>query len=197
MKQTFATSLLMFAFACSVLLGSPAARAIDSVSAVRAANMWIRLTDPGDAHDTYDRAQHIHIADLNNDKVDEVAYLSHMTCRGSNFDCPNHVVVMSTPLKPGFWPFLGYNKGDPNELRRPIVDIGYGDDASIQIPGDVETMVIVGSTIRVTFMASLDSPSCKRALYGDRGLQPIKNDCPPPGRHVWILQWKPGQLSRR
>jgi hypothetical protein len=181
------------ALAALALALSGAAAAVDSAQAVRAANVW-RAYEPGDdvRHDF--RAGHVLIADFDRDGVDEIVYLGTATCNGSTSDCQNDIYVM-TPLTrhdPRIHPGPLDNDFMTDFWRRARAS-GYGNDASLHIPGDVERVAIVGRRICVVFTASLDSPICLRK---QREAHPRMEQCPPPGRYAWVLSWRKGQVLR-
>lgn len=172
--------------------------AVDSQTAVRAANLWTRIQYPGDAHESYEPARYVQIADLDQNGKDEVIYLHRIPCDGGgSFDCTNSVTVLKTPISRDAevlrskGPFVSMFD-DP---KQSVIDLGYEYDASLHVPGEIKKLVIVGHTIRVTFMATLESHACLRGLR-KRHPEWSQSDCPPPGRYVWTLQWKPGELKR-
>ncbi|MEG3791642.1 hypothetical protein V1318_16070 [Lysobacter sp. CCNWLW3] len=183
---------VVMAVAALVLMFGGAADAIDSRGAVRAANAWTRFS-PGDDIQFDHRAKHVHIADLDRDGVEEVVYLQTATCIGAGFDCNNEVTVM-TPLREDD-PRVRNNRpffSDATIARiRRTVPGAYVGDASLQVPGDVRTLAIVGDRIQVTFDVARDSPICNRS-HGPR----VNNPCPEPGRYRWTLSWRPGALSK-
>ncbi|MET1024581.1 MAG: hypothetical protein ABWX87_09765 [Pseudoxanthomonas sp.] len=199
MKRSGRATLMAVALAALTMMKAPTALAIDSTSAVRAANLWSRIEYPGDAHEGYNRPEFVNAADLDGDGRDEVIYLQRITCDGGgSHDCTNEVSVLRTPIRPDSWVLTS---PDPfitmfGDSRQSIVESGYDHDAYLQIPGDIEKLAIVGHTIRVTFIATLKSHACNRPFRVAGGPMSREPACPQPGRYVWILQWKPGELKR-
>ncbi len=174
---------------------SPAA-AIDSTKAVRAANLSAE-SRPGDDGAFDYKASHVLKADLNRDGIEEVVYLLTATCIAVNFDCANEVIVL-TPI-PADSPCLRGHLDIGNEYerdyRRRLAAVGYADNASFQIPGKVDALVIDGNGIRVHFTVNVDSNLCKRTL--ETRLTGREPPCPAAGPHTWRLAWKPGSLAQK
>ncbi len=173
---------------------SPAA-AIDSTTAVRAANLSAEVR-PGDDIAFDYRASHVLKADLNGDGIEEVIYLLTTTCIAANFDCPNEVIVL-TPVAaddPRLRSHPEIDNSDVLDYRRRLAAVGYADDATLQIPGDVDTLAIDGHDIRVNFTVNAVSNICKRSL--EARLAGKEDPCPVPGPQTWRLAWKPTLLVR-
>jgi hypothetical protein len=174
--------------------------ALDSEAAVRIANLWSRIDYPGDAHEAYQRAQHVHAADLDGDGREEVIYLRRVTCYGggSSAGCANEVTVLRTPIAGSSWlhKTSEANISIFDDPKASVIASGYERDAMLQIPGDITRLTILDGAIQVTFVASLKSDTCVRDHSRFSAVPPQPDTCPAPGRHVWRLHWKPGELSR-
>jgi hypothetical protein len=189
-------TLLKCAVIWLVLLAatSPAAT-IDSTTAVRAANLSAEDRPADDIAFDY-RASHVLKADLNGDGIEEVVYLLTTTCIAANFDCPNEVIVL-TPIAAGDPRLRSHRDIDNSDVldyRRRLAAVGYADDATLQIPGDVDTLAIDGQEIRVNFTVNAASNICKRSL--EARLAGKVDPCPAPGPQTWRLAWKPTLLVR-
>jgi len=100
----------------------------------------------------------------------------------------NELVVM-TPLAEGDARGQATSPGKSaydDETYALIRASGYADDASVHIPGEMETITMDGDRIRVTFNSTRSSKLCVRG----------KVACPPEGQHAWVYRWSPGKLTR-
>ncbi|TDB33707.1 hypothetical protein TEP_08580 [Stenotrophomonas sp. TEPEL] len=126
-------------------------------------------------------------ADLDGDGRPEIIYLYTATQTGSAMQL-NELVVM-TPLAEGDVRGQATSPGKSaydDETYALIRASGYADDASVHIPGEMETITMDGDRIRVTFNSTRSSKLCVRG----------KVACPPEGQHVWVYRWSPGKLTR-
>lgn len=126
-------------------------------------------------------------ADLDGDGRPEIIYLYTATQTGSAMQL-NELVVM-TPLAEGDARGQATSPGKSaydDETYALIRASGYADDASVHIPGEMETITMDGDRIRVTFNSTRSSKLCVRG----------KVACPPEGQHVWVYRWSPGKLTR-
>lgn len=126
-------------------------------------------------------------ADLDGDGRPEIIYLYTATQTGSAMQL-NELVVM-TPLAEGDGRGQATSPGKSaydDETYALIRASGYADDASVHIPGEMETITMEGDRIRVTFNSTRSSKLCVRG----------KVACPPEGRHAWVYRWTQGKLTR-
>ena len=126
-------------------------------------------------------------ADLDGDGRPEIIYLYTATQTGSAMQL-NELVVM-TPLAEGDARGQATSPGKSaydDETYALIRASGYADDASVHIPGEMETITMEGDRIRVTFNSTRSSKLCVRG----------KVACPPEGRHAWVYRWTQGKLTR-
>ncbi|MGO4719707.1 hypothetical protein [Stenotrophomonas indicatrix] len=126
-------------------------------------------------------------ADLDGDGRPEIVYLYTATQTGSAMQL-NELVVM-TPLAEGDARGQATSPGKSaydDETYALIRASGYADDASVHIPGEMETITMDGDRIRVTFNSTRSSKLCVRG----------KVACPPEGQHAWVYRWSPGKLTR-
>ena len=126
-------------------------------------------------------------ADLDGDGRPEIIYLYTATQTGSVMQL-NELVVM-TPLAEGDARGQATSPGKSaydDETYALIRASGYADDASVHIPGEMETITMDGDRIRVTFNSTRSSKLCVRG----------KVACPPEGQHAWVYRWSPGKLTR-
>jgi len=126
-------------------------------------------------------------ADLDGDGRPEIIYLYTATQTGSAMQL-NELVVM-TPLAEGDGRGQATSPGKSaydDETYALIRASGYADDASVHIPGEMETITMDGDRIRVTFNSTRSSKLCVRG----------KVACPPEGQHAWVYRWSPGKLTR-
>ncbi|MDR6692916.1 hypothetical protein [Stenotrophomonas sp. 1337] len=126
-------------------------------------------------------------ADLDGDGRPEIIYLYTATQTGSAMQL-NELVVM-TPLAEGDARGQAMSPGKSaydDETYALIRASGYADDASVHIPGEMETITMDGDRIRVTFNSTRSSKLCVRG----------KVACPPEGQHAWVYRWSPGKLTR-
>ncbi len=126
-------------------------------------------------------------ADLDGDGRPEIVYLYTATQTGSAMQL-NELVVM-TPLAEGDARGQATSPGKSaydDETYALIRASGYADDASVHIPGEMETIAMDGDRIRVTFNSTRSSKLCVRG----------KVACPPEGQHAWVYRWSPGKLTR-
>jgi hypothetical protein len=126
-------------------------------------------------------------ADLDGDGRPEIVYLYTATQNGSAMQL-NELVVM-TPLAEGDARGQVTSPGKSaydDETYALIRASGYADDASVHIPGEMETITMDGDRIRVTFNSTRSSKLCVRG----------KVACPPEGQHAWVYRWSPGKLTR-
>ncbi|MEN4953861.1 hypothetical protein [Stenotrophomonas indicatrix] len=126
-------------------------------------------------------------ADLDGDGRPEIIYLYTATQTGSAMQL-NELVVM-TPLAEGDARGQATSPGKSaydDETYALIRASGYADDASVHIPGEMETITMDGDRIRVTFNRTRSSKLCVRG----------KVACPPEGQHAWVYRWSPGKLTR-
>lgn len=125
--------------------------------------------------------------DLDGDGRPEIIYLYTATQTGSAMQL-NELVVM-TPLAEGDARGQATSPGKSaydDETYALIRASGYADDASVHIPGEMETITMDGDRIRVTFNSTRSSKLCVRG----------KVACPPEGQHAWVYRWSPGKLTR-
>lgn len=186
------STLQRIAVVAALVMGfSGVAGAIDSRGAVRAANISAEAR-PGDDIQFDHVARHVQIADLDRNGVDEVVYLQTATCIGAGFDCTNDVIVMR-PMRDSdsFWRPSELDNDYAVDLKRRGRQIGYAEDASLHVPGEVRSLVIVGDRIQVTFEVLRDSPICKRSIQ-----RAASDPCPEPGRYRWTLSWRPSKVSK-
>ncbi len=130
----------------------------------------------------------LHVADLDQDGVDEIVYLSSSYCTGSTADCPNGITILSK-LVPRRTQTLGVPMDEWETRARKT---GYTPDANEQIPGEVMSLSVNDHRIEVVFVAQKQSPICKREQRNPDGSE----RCPAPGRHTWAYTWKRGTLTR-
>lgn len=126
-------------------------------------------------------------ADLDGDGRPEIIYLYTATQTGSAMQL-NELVVM-TPLAEGDARGQATSPGKSaydDETYALIRASGYADDASVHIPGEMETITMDRDRIRVTFNSTRSSKMCVRG----------KVACPPEGQHAWVYRWSPGKLTR-
>lgn len=126
-------------------------------------------------------------ADLDGDGRPEIIYLYTATQTGNAMQL-NELVVM-TPLAEGDARGQATSPGKSaydDETYALIRASGYADDASVHIPGEMETITMDGDRIRVTFNSTRSSKLCVRG----------KVACPPEGQHAWVYRWSPGKLTR-
>lgn len=127
-------------------------------------------------------------ADLDGDGRPEIIYLYTATQTGGTAQQLNELVVM-TPLVQGDARGQATSPGKSaydDETYALIRASGYADDASVHIPGEMETITMDGDRIRVTFNSTRNSKLCVRGRVA----------CPPDGQHAWVYRWTPGKLAR-
>ncbi|WP_234413286.1 hypothetical protein [Stenotrophomonas sp. ZAC14D2_NAIMI4_7] len=159
------------------------------VQALHAAEASLRRI-PGDDIESDFRPAWTGVADLNGDGQPEIVYFYTSTYTGGTFAQSNAVMVMTA-----------LTADDPRGKENPkslspveaedfaaIRASGYADDAGLQIPGDVRSIRIEGSRVRVDFTVRAGATVCEHE--GSRHV------CPPEGDAQWILQWTPGTLKR-
>lgn len=129
-------------------------------------------------------------ADLDGDGRPEIVYLYTATQPPGSTALLNELVVM-TPLREGDRraqaPTPGKSAYD-DETYALIRASGYADDASVHVPGEVESITMDGNRLSVSFESGKQPRLCERG----KG----RPACPPAGRHVWVYRWTPGTLTR-
>lgn len=186
--------LSAFALACA-MAGACAAE----VERARAETAALASTAsmPGDDIVSDYRVHDVHVADLDGDGVAEIVFRRTARCIGANFDCPNQLVVLTAlgpddsraiPQRPGLSPYR-------DASLAAVRDSGYADDASVQIPGEVERIEVSGARVHVVFHVHEDSPNCRRRTSTNKGYVATTH-CPMPGRHAWTYAWTPGDFRR-
>lgn len=126
-------------------------------------------------------------ADLDGDGRPEILYLYTATQTGPAQQL-NELVVMTALAEGdprGQSPSPGKTAYD-DETYAMIRAAGYANDASVHIPGELETVTMDGDRISVTFNSARASKLCVRG----------KSACPPEGKHTWVYRWTPGKLER-
>jgi hypothetical protein len=189
-----ATAMFLY---CAAVWAAPA-NAVDRVAAARAVQAAAAMK-PGDDIVSDHRGRDIQVVDLDRDGVDEIVYHLTATCSGANFSCPNALKVM-TALEPGdprAMPSYPGSKINAYEdaLLAAVRRSGYADDAGVQIPGEVEQILVSGNQVTVTLNVKLDSPICKRFVTTGEG-RVATTHCPAPGRYRYVYAWTPGKLTR-
>lgn len=165
-------------------------------AARRAVAATLDMLPPDDIVFDY-RPVDIRVADLDGAGTRGIVYTYTATTSGSTGSRPNELVVM-TALRPGDRrgqsPYPGNVPSDDRSFAI-LREVGYADDVSVHIPGELTGLEVVGGEIRVRFESRLDSPTCQRAAVTAGG-EPRASDCPPPGPQLWRYRWTPGQLTR-
>jgi hypothetical protein len=178
-----------------MLAGAPAAE-IDEARAENAALASTALMPGDDIVNDY-RVHDVRVADLDGDGVAEILFRRTARCVGANFDCPNELVVLTAlgpedsravPQRPGLSPYW-------DAFLAAVRDSGYADDASTQIPGEVERIEVSAARVRVVFHVHENSPICRRRTSTNNGYVATTH-CPAPGRHAWTYTWTPGAFRR-
>lgn len=164
-------------------------------AARRAVAATLDMLPPDDIVFDY-RPVQIRVADIDGAGTRGIVYTYTATSSGSTGDRPNELVVM-TALRPGDRRgHAAYPGNVPSDDRTFAIlrEVGYADEVSVHIPGELTGLEVVGGEIRVRFESRLESPTCQRAAVTAGG-EPRGNDCPPPGPHRWRYRWTPGHLT--
>lgn len=184
------------AFALACMLAGASAAEIDEARAEKAALASTALLPGDDIVNDY-RVHDVRVVDLDGDGVAEILFRRTAHCIGANLDCPNELVVLTAlgpddsraiPQRPGLSPYR-------DASLAAVRDSGYADDASVQIPGDVERIEVSGTRLRVVFHVHEDSPICRRRTSTNNGYVATTH-CPAPGRHAWTFAWTSGYFRR-
>ncbi|WP_312237981.1 hypothetical protein [Stenotrophomonas sp.] len=164
-------------------------------AARRAVAATLDMLPPDDIVFDY-RPVEILVADLDDAGTRGIVYTYTATTSGSTGNLPNELVVM-TALQPGDRrgqsAYPG-NVASDDAAFAILREVGYANEVSVHIPGELIGLEVAGGEIRVRFESRLESPTCKRAAVTAGG-EPRANDCPPPGLHHWRYRWTPGHLT--
>lgn len=178
MPRNAACLLLLASCAGSVFAAPPSPVQAQRAADAAAGNRF------GDDIQSDFRARRVQVADLDGDGRSEILFLLTATCSQANFDCENSLTVLDA-LRPNdgrAQPSRLSDAAEKAHLAR-VRALGYVENASAQIPGEVESIQVEGGRISVAFVARKDAPQCA-------------DNCPPPGRHTWHYAWTPGALTR-
>ncbi len=185
------TAVVLSSLACWA--GLSFAAPADTTAAQRAADA-VADNRYGDDIQSDFRARRVQVADLDGDGRAEILFLLTATCAQANFDCENSLTVLDAlrPNDPRAQPSRLSDDAEKAHLAR-VRALGYVENASAQIPGEVESIRVADQRISVAFLAREASPFCQGDAGAGHGHSAA---CPAPGRHTWHYAWKPGALTR-
>ena len=167
---------------------APAAEGISYDKARRTAEASLRLHPATDS--TYDyRPLWAGNADLDGDGRREIVYVYTAAQTGAAQQL-NELVVMTAladndPRAQA--PAPGKSVYD-DETYALIRASGYADDASVHVPGEVESVTFDAGRIVVAFSSARPTRLC--------GAGKGRTACPSDGRHTWTYAWTAGKLAR-
>lgn len=164
-------------------------------AARRAVAATLDMLPPDDIVFDY-RPVDIWVADIDGAGTRGIVYTYTATTSGSTGNRPNELVVM-TALRPGDRRQQSAYPGNvPSDDRTFAIlrEVGYADEVSVHIPGELTGLEVVGGEIQVRFESRRDSPTCTRSGVTAGG-ERRSNRCPPPGTHHWRYRWTPGHLT--
>lgn len=170
---------------------APPASSPTEADARRAAQAVLQMI-PGDDIEHSFRPLAVRVADLDRDGVPEIVHFYSSTYTGGSFEQSSELVVMTRLGKDdrrGINPHPGNTIDDQDYAA--IRAAGYGQDASVHIPGEFRRLVVDGQQIKVTFQARDGSTYCHAKARATRG-----EPCPVAGEHTWAWRWTPGKLVR-